>query len=89
MFTANLAGEKYLVRFDSESNHTEFIEQGVYYADELRLCSPSGTVQQVIGANGWACRNRDYFRLDRSPQIRAVPTSGQLVLCELETQDEV
>ena len=85
MFTANLAGEKYLVRFDSESNHTEFIEQGVYYADELRLCSPSGTVQQVIGANGWACRNRDRCCWGQSPQTHAVPTSDQLAQCELES----
>jgi hypothetical protein len=39
----NVVAEKYLVRFDPRSNDTEFVEEGVYYADELRLCSlPSG-----------------------------------------------
>ena len=41
----NVSAEKYLVRFDARSNDSEFVEEGVYYADELRLCSPPTVVQ--------------------------------------------
>src|SRR2546421_3900880 len=34
-----------------------------------------------------ACRSRDYYRLDQSRQIHAVPKSDQPAQCELETLD--
>ena len=36
--------QRYLVFFDSESNDTEFLPQGLYYEDELELCQPPRTI---------------------------------------------